>query len=288
VFRLASYNVCNLFEETSEHKKKPREIRATAEVLTMLQANLVCIQEVASTAALNLVNDRLKNPYEVCRVVPGNYYRGLHLGVLSDDRTRTTSFADFKLVDAEGRPLFDYANPEHADTDRLSELKVQRDLLRIDVGVNDTNNVDDIGKLNIFCVHLKSHSPSPWRNLDNDTIRTAECDALIRLIGEFSDNRPNQPVVIAGDLNETENRPIVQKLVSELNLFDAIEFDWVRTHNKPSFSYQNYPSRARLDYLLLNPSARALYIKNSAKIHGTPSGRVASDHYPVSIDLELT
>ncbi len=281
-FRLASYNVCNLFGSTHHHAKKNREIRALAEVLGMLQADCVCIQEVESTAALAAVNERLKNPYTFSQVFTGNYYRGLHLGVMArstDFDVAVESHAATPLTDENGESLSDYANPHDAALEKLSPLKIQRDILQIEIA--SSRGVE----LTVFNVHLKSHSYAEWRLLENDTIRAAEIDALIQTVKTYTRKFPARPVCIAGDLNETDNRPLLKRLVTDLNLCDVLEQDWVRTANTPSYSYQKYPSRARLDYLLLNPAANSIYVQNSACIHGSPSGRVASDHYPVSAEF---
>jgi len=284
-FRLASYNVRNLFNADHVHAKKNREIRALAEVLTMLDADFVCIQEVASTEALTLVNERLKHPFDYCKVHSGNYYRGLHLGTLLRTQSCAIAVASHgavALTDEDGNILEDYANPPDARVQKVSPLKIQRDILQTDL----LRGADVL--MTVFSVHLKSHGVADWRLLENDVIRGAEVRALIATVADYSARHPGQPVCIAGDLNETNDRPLLKKIVSELDLYDALEIDWVQTASTPSYSYQNYPSRARLDYLLLNKAARARYVENSACIHGSPSGRVASDHYPVSVEFRFS
>jgi len=271
-FKLASYNVRNLFDSDHVHAKKNREIRALAEVLTMLDADYVSIQEVASTQALGLVNDRLKNPFGYCKVHSGNYYRGLHLGTLLRTDACTisvTSHGAIALTDEDGNVLEDYADPPDSRIKKVSPLKVQRDILQTDL-----RRGDDV-LISVFSVHLKSHGVADWRLLENDVIRGAEVRALIAAVADYSSRHPEQPVCIAGDLNETADRPLLKQIVTELNLFDALEHDWIQAGSTPSYSYQNYPSKARLDYLLLNESAQACYVEKSACIHGSPSGRVA-------------
>lgn len=283
MMRIASYNLRNFAE--ADHPtlppRKPRELRAMAEVFHMLNADVVVVQEIASLEALNMVNARLTKPFPVVEVVQGNYHRGLHLGVLSKVSVSCKSHRTEELTDESGATLIDFADPDAASTGETSPLRFQRDLLRVDIK-------SDLETIAVYCVHLKSHAPAPWRMLDNDTIRKAEARALIRLIKAQSAEQPEIPVVLAGDLNETVNRTVVESIRTELKLEDMIEQDWVLEGHKPSYSYQNYPKRARLDYLFLNQNARSHYIAGSASIHGTPSGRVASDHYPVSLDLNVT
>lgn len=250
----------------------------------MLDADCVCIQEVASTSALQLVNERLKLPFEYCEVHAGNYYRGLHLGTLlrgDSYSAMISSHGAVPLTSDDGSTLEDYADPHDATLEKVSPLRVQRDLLQTDLCKN--NDV----LMTVFSVHLKSHSFANWRLLENDVIRGAEIRALIAAVSAHRARYPDRPVCVVGDLNETSDRPLLKNIVAELNLFDVLEHDWVKTGNTPSYSYQNYPSRARLDYLLLNDLARERYVDKSARIHGSPSGRVASDHYPVSADFSF-
>ena len=45
--------------------------------------------------------------------------------------------------------------------------------------------------------------------------------------------------------------------------------------------------RDRIDYLLLSERARKHYVKGSATVHREAGARKASDHYPVSVCLQL-
>lgn len=250
----------------------------------MLKADCVCIQEVESTSALELVNQRLKSPYSYSKVFTGNYYRGLHLGTLIRAKQYSANVVSYKsaeLTDEDGVRLSDFASPEDAQSQTVSPLQIQRDILQTEI--SSVRGVE----LTVYNVHLKSHAQTKWRLLDNDVIRGAEVDALISTVQQYRTSFPERPLCIAGDLNESEDRPILKKLIAELQLHDVLEQDWVKANKTPSYSYQKYPSRSRLDYLLLNDKAKSIYIEKSACIHGSPSGRVASDHYPVSADFRF-
>lgn len=284
-FRLASYNLKNGFAETHAQAKPGRELRAAAQVFNLLDADVVIVQEVQDDRVLDAINQRLHNPFDHVAVTAGNYYRDLHLGVMvrSDALAITTrSHRDLELCDASGVMLNDYYDPRSAESRTLTPLKFQRDVLETRIAHGDAH------LLTVFNVHLKSRLTASFRTLDNETIKLAEMRGLGEIVQSYITQNPDHAVAIAGDLNTDHDDPDLLDLKNRLGLHDVLQTDWIEANKEPVYSWQNYPSRSRLDYILINSVASGCYCHASAQIHASPSGREASDHYPVSIDLDLS
>ena len=277
--RVATYNVRNFFDRNQvgeyDGAKSDSEISAMVSVVDDIQADIIAFQEIESHSSMELLNDRLEQPFGWYTLVQGNYYRRLHLGYFSRYPFTTTSHRSRSLSDPKGTPLQDFANP---DVSSKTQLKFQRDLLLAEFELGDGKN------LSIFNLHLKSQSINDWRTLSNDQIRSAEAREAQAIIRAYDDGV--RPVIVAGDFNEEKDDLSLRPLLHQLGYRDAIEEDWIGTYSPP-YTYYRYPYHTRIDYLLLNDSAAEAYIDDSAWIRDGRDAKKASDHFPVTIDLEL-
>ena len=284
--RIGSYNMENYFaadtSDLSAGAKPAAAVTALRHTLNELDCDILAVQEIDSQATLQELNAMLDRPYAYCHVEPGNYYRGLHLGFLSRYPLTVTSNRDTLLFAHDGQPLYDHTHPEHVATAELDRLHFQRDLLQADVTIGG-----QAGLLTLFNLHLKSQGPSDWRLLDQQTIRYAECRAAAELINEFGIDSPATSVIVLGDLNAIFDDDSIAALVVDLGLADVLQSDWVEAGHKPVYSFHKFPNRRRLDYLLLNTPASEHLVPASARIHRSKYSRRASDHFPVSLALDL-
>ena len=284
--RIGSYNLENFFaidtDDQSAGAKPAAQVAALRHSLDELDLDILAVQEVDGQATLMALNGTLRRPFEFCGVEPGNYYRGLHLGYLSRYPLTFTSYRDTRLVDQDGGPLRDYADPAAARAGQLGSLRFQRDLLRADVETGSTST-----PLTLFNLHLKSQAPSDWRRLDQETIRHAEAGCAARLVAAFCAARPDSAVIVLGDLNAESDDPTVAALVVDLGLEDILQSAWTEAGNKPIYTYHKLPHRRRLDYLLVNARARDRVVSASPTIHRSKHSRRASDHYPVSLAVSV-
>lgn len=280
VLRLASYNVCNLYDDGGpDTGGKPRAARrALARVIDALGADLLALQEVAGAAALARLNASLARPYPQSRLFPGNDRRGMHLALLSRYPLRTASFHRQPLTGEHGAPLYDHADETAAGAGWLKPLRFQRTLALAELRPPGP-------PLALFMVHLKSSARQPWRRLDNDAVRQAEARAATALIADWRQRNPGTPLALLGDLNEPAERPAVRHLIETLQLRDALAVDWLAPGRTPGCTWRRRNRRSRLDYLLLDRAAAALWLPGSARVHASAGARKASDHYPVSVDL---
>jgi endonuclease/exonuclease/phosphatase family metal-dependent hydrolase len=282
--RIASYNVQNLYTEADAGRQpkataKPgKGIQALAGTLGALAADAVLLQEVGSAEALALVNERLEEPYPFAAVVEGNSERGIHLAVLSREPFQVTSHRHLRLGDEAGLPLLDYASEAAAGSEQLTPLQIQRDLLQVDL------DLADAGTLTLFNVHLKSKTNRPWRQLAADDVRAAEARQVAQRLAAYLLAYPERPLLLGGDLNDLCSSESLAPLFG-LPLLDPMGEQLAQTGANPSTYWPK--RRMRLDFLLLSPAAARLLVPNSARIHADQRAKRASDHYPISVDLEF-
>lgn len=258
--------------------KSAKAVQALAGTLSALGADTVLIQEVGSSDALEQVNARLETPYPFSGVVEGNSDRGIHLGVLSRETFELTSNRHLALEDEAGEPLMEYCSESAAKLGEATPMLIQRDLLQIEL------NLADQGTLTLFNVHLKSKTNRPWRRLAADDVRAAEVRQISLHIGNYLQQHPDRPVLLGGDFNDLRSSDSLRPIF-DLPLADPMGEYLARTGRNPSTYWPK--RRMRLDFLLLSNAAAGVLVPDSAHIHASQRAKRASDHYPVSVDLEF-
>jgi endonuclease/exonuclease/phosphatase family metal-dependent hydrolase len=281
--RVATYNVRNLFTAAEAELRglEPRseaELKALAGTVRVVGADVLLLQEVGSLEALEDLNGRLDNPYPFADVLPTNSARGIHLAVLSREPFELASHREVLLQDEEGAPLFEYDSEADAVADRAQPLRFQRDLMlaEIDLGMDEP--------LAVFNVHLKSKTNRPWRALAADVVRSAESRAMARIVADHLQTHPDRVVLLAGDFNDTRRSEALSPIF-ELPIVDPLGATLAATNRNPSTYWPK--RRMRLDFVLCAERAGHLVQPGTAKIHRSERARRASDHYPVSLDLDL-
>jgi len=282
-FRVVSYNVKDLGREMDDTPAPDGKIRALAATLDAIGGDFVGIQEIGSYSALTLLNTSLRRPFAWSQLVEGNSTRKQHFGYLSRYPVSITSHSKIDLSRPDGTSLIEQIKAVDGSPPRTKTLRFQRDLMLADVNTPG-------GRIGIFVLHLKSmRSESNTlfpENPTQDDIRTAESHTAKLVVDRFRADNPDRPVLIIGDFNATCTMNSLQPLLSDVEFVDILQRDWIETGNHPVYSYRNRPAKARLDYLLLSKHALALYAPGSARIHRT-ANRKASDHLPVSVDLQF-
>lgn len=290
--RICTYNVRNLFLDDAAnanaevepvardpyYTKSPAEFRSLVKTIGRVNADVLCLQEVSSLASLEKLNAELERPLPHVGFLPGNSNRGIQLAILSRYPLRLRSHAQLELTDAAGGPLAEYDSEADAAAERTVPLRFQRDLLlgEIDAG--------PLGQLAIFNTHLKSKTNRPWRLLAADTIRIAECQAISAIVENYLERHPNRATLLLGDFNDTRNSESLAHLFA-MPFTDPLDDQLRRTGRNPSTYWPK--RRMRIDHILVSPAAQAFVRKDSARIHSSRQAQKASDHYPVSLDLDL-
>ena len=277
VVRICTYNANNFFLHGEGVHKELKAVRPLARMVNQVSADVIVFQEVGSAASLDSLNSRLDRPYAHCELLAGNSTRSIHLGVLSRLPITLTSHRDKRLYNEHGQILQLARNELEANRGHTVGATTQRDVLRVDVQVEQQ-------QLALFAVHLKSRLNFGWQVASAQDIRLAECRLVSELIGAYQQQHPSRAVVLLGDFND---RPGASGLtpLDGLGLRDPQGDVAQRMGRNPS-TY--WPKRnCRFDRILLNDVAFRHLVPDSAMIHANQMARQGSDHYPVSVELDL-
>lgn len=281
--RIATYNVQNLFLCGEGAPKPPAQVRALVRMIRLVDADVLMLQEVGSQASLDALNERLEVAYPHATLLPGHSNRSIHLGVLSRQPVKLTSLSGDALTNADGAHLRHHASAEDAEQGILSDVRVQRDVLLCEVQAEAAPD----GVLALVGVHLKSRTNPPWQVLASDEVRAAESRRIAEVVGVYRAQHPSRALILLGDFNDLS----VADALSPLDALDLVDCHAVALRNaavrrNPS-TY--WPKRAmRIDRLLLSEDTARRVVPGSTQIHAGRMGREASDHFPVSLELDWT
>ena len=273
-FRIASYNVLNLFDKVDDPNKKDEGTpakpeaaqRALAEVMDASEADVFALQEVENIEALTEFRDShgLAEEYPHLVLVEGNDNRGIDVALMSKfPINNVKSHKDERFeVPGEGQGHF------------------LRDLLQADI------DIPAYGPVRFFAAHLASKIGGERA----EATRLAEATAARAIIKEEVRDFPGQKYVVMGDFNDTPDSPAVQTLLKKdednWSLVDGFR-------DKPdSVSYPTNPKTARkwgynrIDQILLSPEMAAT--QTDVNVFKHPQAKLASDHWMVMADFQLT
>lgn len=291
-FRLTTYNIENLFDshddpsltgrnDDSEATKPKHELVATAMAIREVNADVLCIQEVESEAALIEYRDTYLADmgYDHVASIDAGNDRGIENSVLS--RFPISQIKNWPLMPLGGVHPEKYGNKTNWYAGE--PIVFRRSPLMVDLQIPSTNEQDS-WIMTVFVVHHKSGQyNSYWRE--------AESVGVLKLIDEVLKSDPDRPIVVLGDFNAQPQDKSVQTYLDAgfVDLFsDRPRSDEIMTHE----------SNRRIDLILANPNALSKMDLANAFVYGTaarPEGvswrdletfeGYAADHYPVSVDI---
>lgn len=277
--RFATYNVRMLCLEGPSRGRRPRKTddswRAVAAMIDATQADVLALQEVGSVEALDRLQSLLRQPFPQATFCPSNSSLGIHLAVLSRFTFAVSSHRETVLWDELGNPLEDYATREASRDARLEPLRFQRDFPRVSVDVG--------GGVELFVAHLKSLRSYAWMRHTAGSVRNAEARAAARLLKRHL----HKPCLVMGDFNAAPHDPTLQPLVGAPELWDPVASE-LEADGTLIPSYRCGAHTNRIDFALLGPLAKQRYVAGSARIHRGAEAELASDHYPLSVDLRCS
>ena len=252
--------------------------KITAEIIAAADADVVALQEVFDTAALDFFHDRFllatgvaPYPYRIC--LPGNDGRGLNVAALS----RAAPLAVRGHADLTGADL----GLTDLEPDLRDAPLFRRDCLRV-----------DLGELSLFVCHLKA----PYPDLDTArVVRAAESRGVRAIVGAAFARPAGERWVVLGDFNEPARgdrrgasalAPLTQGFAVDLMDRLAPGTDW--TYETPDTHRQSRPDR-----ILVSPRLAAEFPEVTPRILRsgmTPQSRSAgrphaSDHALVLVDF---
>ena len=265
--RVASYNVYNLFGEGADTPKPEEELEALGEMILGLDADLISFAEVDGIDTLKelfqtRVNPKLKenDKYDAYLCIPANDRRGINVALATRLSVRgKMSFSD-REFERDGKAI-----------------KFSRDLL----GAMIQATPNPAHSFLYFAGHLKS-------KIGGDSAeekRRLEATEVINILSESTFGGPflSQPLLLAGDLNDDPDSPVIDVLKGGplADLFESV---------KPNTTYPTeLPKRkrppTRLDYLFASDAMKAKM--TDLTIHREEPADQASDHYPISAVMQL-
>ena len=274
-FTVASYNVENYFlSPFGTRKAKSAVSRAKVrEAILKIQPDVLALQEIGRRAALDELLAGLKSKglsYPHIEWVQGPDL-AIHLVVLSR----------FPFAARKSHQNVQYA------LDR-QRFRVSRGFGEVTIRVNDTY------KFTLLNAHLKSKRPVP--KASQAEMRLREARELRRIIEERLKADPNANLMVAGDLNDTQDQPSIRTLLGSKapKLVDLRPCERNGDHAPHPQSakfiqrrvawtsfYWKEDSYSRFDYLIASAGMNRELRREGTFVHAMDDWGLASDHRPV-------
>lgn len=240
-FSLATFNVRDFFDDeppqvladldrgefTPEKRERARnllrnKVESVANILSRLDADVVCLQEVKNERVCRLVLDELAGriaPYSTVVVGGGDDARGIKTAVLTRLALAGEPQRHTVVEDPTGFGL-----PRIAETDPDPVvMHFRRGLLEVPLVMRDGS------RLIVFNVHLKSNFPAHLKPPQSQgdlaegvvragMLRLGEALRVRRLVDQRLSQTPAPHVVVAGDFNQGPESMVVRAVAG-----DAVE-----------------------------------------------------------------
>lgn len=258
-FSVATYNVAGyLVEPVPGRKVKPIAARETVcRTIAAANPDIVALQEVGGTAGFLDLRRRLSaagRPYPHARLLAG-VGGPIQLALLSRHPiTRSVR----------------HTNDVYLVEDRRE--RVARGLLEVDVRVG--RGIE----LTLLVAHLKSRRPVPYG--DERVLRNREALILRRKVEAVFAAKPDAPLIVLGDLNDTPDSRAVRTVIGrgKAALVDLRPAEPGRPDVAWTYHFARRDTYSRVDYLLANRALARTLKRDESMIFNQPEWRVGSDH----------
>lgn len=276
LFTVATYNLENYVDVASPGRvPKPPESRAKIqEILLQIRPDVLALQEIGRPSALLELRNALATAgldYPYWEHVSG-FDTNIFVAVLSR----------FPIV--ERRP--------HTNESFLLQgrrFQTSRGFAEVDIQVNDRY------RFTLFTAHLKSRRAVEYA--DEAELRLQEALRLRALVEARLKAHPQVNLLVAGDLNDTKDRPPIRTLIGRgaLQLVDARPAERNGDNAPPpdptwdprwitwTHYYGKEDSYQRIDYILMSPGMAREWHREGSYVPNIPNWGVASDHRPVVV-----
>ncbi len=303
--RIAAYNVENLFDPMDDPTQsgeyddidevtKPVRLKALAKAIHELDADVLCMEEVESKAALEWFRDEYLSDmgYEFVASEDVGYYRGVEQSVLSRVPIEKVTIWSAERIDdmlAAQTPELatrlkgNWAMPEKG---AKPTTHFQRSPLMVDLKTKDGY------AFTVISVHYKAGAFDHQRELE-----ALQTEAFVKA---RLDADPKINLVVLGDFNGTPNDMNVKVLrTSALGLRSG--YDFRAQKDAPKELYTTHASNRSIDFMIMTPGMAEDVVDGSYFVLGTlhaasdwdykkaaeipPPDGYASDHYPLAIEI---
>jgi endonuclease/exonuclease/phosphatase family metal-dependent hydrolase len=278
------------------HTSKERKLEL-ARVIKEIDADILLLQEVESKETLAAFNDNeldaLGCRYEFIASEDVGYYRGVEQSILSRfPISDIETWVDADLSININKRTGDGWGEIPANT---TNIRFQRSPLHVTVTIKanqeviSTLSLQKDYEIEFFVVHHKA-GKDYWH-------RELEALQIVDYIKRIETKNPNANIFVAGDFNAQSFYPSISKTYSKIGMIDILG-DAIATLDSAKFNacWKTHSSNRRIDSFFANKMSNEEVVPNSAFVLGTsakeydwkktqpPSG-IASDHFPVVIDI---
>lgn len=294
-FRLTTYNIENLFDDVDDptlsgdnedidDTKPHHELLAAARAIREVDADVLCLQEIESRAALDwfIENYIPDMGYEHVISLDAGNSRGIENAVLS---RYPLSNPELWIGKELGGVHPDNYGPNAKNYYAGEAIAFRRSPLKVDVEIPSNDEAASSWTLTLFVVHHKSGRYSGyWRE--------AEAKTILKLAKAVENEHPGRPIAILGDFNAQPSDESVK-----IYLRDGFN-DLFANASAGDKSTITHESNRRIDLILVNDSAMERFEAGSGFVYGTaarPEGvnwrdiptfeGYSSDHYPVTVEM---
>ena len=297
--RLAAYNILNLFDEQDNpaldgrfddmhsrrdglRSKPEQQLKAVADAIRRLDADVIGLQEIESFDALEAFNAEYLSDlgYDYITSIDVGQERGIEQAVLSRFPIREARV--WPNMPLGGVHPEKYGNSENWYAGEPIAYRRSPLYVRIEIPSNDADGTYD---LELFVIHQKSGGPAAyWRE--------AESRGLVKLINEHLERKPDANIAVLGDFNAM---PDAQSIQTYLDAGLVLTMD---SHGTGAMENPTHESGRAIDFIFVNGNLKRHLVPDSAFVLGTPLRPAgsnyrttpapegfAADHLPVAIDF---
>ncbi len=269
-FKIASYNILNLFDEMDDpyrnddvmSPKSRAEMENVAKVLRELDADIVAFQEVENRDYLQRFLDVFvpELAYKEVVLFEGNNIRGIDVAIASRIPVGpVTSHRHVTYPGADGKPR-----------------NFERDVLAV------TFEPKGGKPFEVWVLHLKSNSGG--REYAED-IRVAEAKQIRKMLNARMKANKKAAIIVCGDFNDTWDSKTLQTIVGEGDTAMKAFFDDLSEPQRITYNRGRYQSM--IDFIIATPAMAKRFVKGSYAIRPGTVDNSGSDHNPVTAVFKL-
>jgi endonuclease/exonuclease/phosphatase family metal-dependent hydrolase len=141
--------------------------------------------------------------------------------------------------------------------------------------------------LRILGVHLKSARVVP--EYDQAAFRRAESLLLRARVEDILAQKPDAPLLVFGDFNDTKNSPVVKGVAGRTGTQQSLTILPLADHLGDQWTYRwdDSDEYSRIDFVMVNRPLRRLVLRDGTRIHRDKNWYEASDHRPLIVTMAL-
>jgi endonuclease/exonuclease/phosphatase family metal-dependent hydrolase len=141
-------------------------------------------------------------------------------------------------------------------------------------------------RLRVIGAHLKSKLPIPE---GDDLVRRQEAQQLRKHVDRVMKQKPDIPLLVYGDLNDTKEQPAIQELLGDRQSPTHLTDLWLSDYTGDHWTYYRRftDTYARIDYILTSRSLLPSIDRRRSYVFRSTDWNEASDHRPIVVTIRI-